>query len=144
MAARSRNLRVLVVDDDHRCRDSLGALLEHEGFDILSAGGGNQALDVLRQGVAPGPTFVPAQRVDVHFLVLDYNMPDLTGLEVLRVIRSELQVVIPAILVSGECSPDLERSVRSEGVFALAEKPIEPVSFRELVRSLVKFWFPED
>lgn len=165
MAARSNNLRVLVVDDDRNCRDSLGALLATEGFDILSAEGGNQALEVLRQpgtglpgagpaSAVPGaglpgaepskgvPSLVPPSRVQVHFLVLDYNMPDLTGLEVLRVIRSELQVVIPAILVSGECDARLERSVRREGAFAVAEKPIEPVSFRELVRSLVDRWFP--
>lgn len=130
--------RVLVADDDNRCRDSLELLLATEGFEILSAGGGLQALEVLRRQ-AEQRALQTLQRI--HFLVMDYNMPDLNGLEVLRVIRQELNIVIPVIMVSGEAGPELERSVHKQGGFALAHKPIEPVSFRQLVWSLIQSEF---
>lgn len=138
MGSETHNLRVLVADDDRRCRDSLEALLECEGFEILTAGGGREALEFLREQRAASSR----RTVRIHFLVLDYNMPDLTGLDVIRVIRRELQLAIPSILVSGEASPALEESVRTEGGYALAEKPIEPVTFRQLIHKMIESQFP--
>lgn len=134
-------LTVLLADDDLCCRDSLAQLLAHEGFRILCAAGGLEALDVLRP-----------QRAQVHLLVLDYEMPDLTGLQVLRVVREELRLTVPAIVVSGRADvlvsarterPESEGSGREGSVrqgggeFALAPKPIEPISFRQLVWHLL-------
>ena len=65
-------------------------------------------------------------------------MPDLNGLEVLRRMRLQLRVSLPSILVSGEFSTDLERTVRQEGGFALVPKPVQLSQFRRLVRNLVE------
>ncbi|MEM7164702.1 MAG: response regulator [Planctomycetota bacterium] len=134
MAPGSQSFTVLLADDDNRCRDSLGHLLAGEGFQILSANGGSEALQYLR------PTRPAARRADI--LILDYNMPDLDGLEVLRVVRQELRLRIPTILVSGNASAQLETSVLQIGGFALVPKPIEPISFRQLVWRLVETEFP--
>lgn len=150
-----QDLTVLLADDDLRCRDSLAQLLATEGFRILSAAGGQEVLDVLRSDLGHGvlPGHPVRLRPRVHFLVLDYEMPDLNGLEVLRVVRQEFRLRLPAILVTGRAADlELERTVRGEealqdafhhGVFALAGKPVEPVSFRRLVWELMTRGWPE-
>ena len=71
------------------------------------------------------------------FLVLDVHMPDLTGVEVLRRIRSEYRWSFPALFVSGEASVELKKDVEEVGGFALLPKPVEPDLFRSRIRDLV-------
>ena len=131
MAAASSlvDYRVLVADDDERVRGSLASLLDGEGFDTLPVNCGTEVLRLLQ---------APRSETRIDFLVLDYNMPDLTGVEVLRRMREHLGLFLPSILVSGEFSDDLEQMVLEVGGFALVSKPIQPASFRRLVWKLVK------
>ena len=129
MAAASVDYRVLVADDDERVRGSLESLLGGEGFSTLPV---NCGFEVLRLVEAP------RTEVRIDFLVLDYNMPDLTGVEVLRRMREQLGLFLPTILVSGEFSDSLEQTVLEVGGFALVSKPIQPTLFRRLVWRLVK------
>src|SRR6185503_4709946 len=62
---------VLIVDDDTMFRESLRASLEHEGFRVLEASTGDEALHVMAD-----------ERVEV--LVTDLSMPGLNGIELLR------------------------------------------------------------
>jgi CheY-like chemotaxis protein len=65
--------RVLLVDDDNTVRDSLYTLLESDGYEVLAASNGPDALDICRQSAPP-----------VELLVTDYNMPEMSGLELAR------------------------------------------------------------
>ena len=123
----TRSYRVLIADDDSGCLESISTLLSQEGFLTRAVGGGEQVLECLRQA----PTAV-------HFLVIDYHMPDLTGLEVLRIVRLELKLSLPSIVMSGDFSQELENVVRAQGGFALVPKPVEPIHFRRIVRRLVE------
>ena len=123
-------LRVLLADDDSRCRSSLASLLAADGFDTHGVDSGQEVLHEINK-----PSFSVSP---VHFLVLDYNMPDLTGLDVLRKVKNELGLRLPAILVSGEFSLALQRTVLEEGGFALVPKPVQPIPFRHLVWELVR------
>ena len=119
-------LRVLLADDDTRCRSSLASLLAADGFVTFGVDNGREVLTEIRA------------RTPVHFLVLDYNMPDLTGLDVLRALRRDLGLRLPTILVSGEFSLKLQQEVLREGGFALVPKPVQPTPFRSLVSELVQ------
>jgi putative two-component system response regulator len=148
---------VLVADDDERSLDCMVALLAGEGFAIESFLGGRDAL--VRLGlpgagaprltgdpVGPGdPTArrtTPPAAPGIDFLVLDYNMPDLTGIEVLERLRISFGAPPPpAILVSGESSRELERSWLEVGGFALLPKPVVPDEFRREVRRLIRRHF---
>jgi two-component system, OmpR family, KDP operon response regulator KdpE len=68
---------VLVVDDDPRCRAMIAASLTAEGFNVLEASDGYQAIGVLCR---PSP--------DLHLLIVDTEMPGLHGWEVIRYARS--------------------------------------------------------
>lgn len=139
MGNRLVQYRALVVDDDPSCRDSMSALLALEGFATLPVAEGGSAFAIIRatqelRGVPRSE--VAAAHNEVHFLVLDNQLPDFTGLEVLRRMRA-LPFFLPSILVTGEYSPGLERAVLDLGGFAVVPKPVEPVRFRVLVRNLV-------
>ena len=154
---------MLVADDDPGSREGLTSLLALEGFLTVPVDCGQRALDCIRafrdwptdsansslvdsSSVDSGPDFSGPessraghhQRADdeIDFLVLDYNMPDLTGLEVLRRIH-RYRIALPTIMVTGQFTNELERIVLREGGFALVPKPIKLDYFRELVWELV-------
>src|SRR5918996_2864567 len=73
--------RVLVVDDERSMRELLSIVLRRDGYDVLVAANGKQAVDVLKR-----------ERLDV--LITDIRMPELTGVDVLR----EAKRIDPAII----------------------------------------------
>ncbi len=72
---RSREARVLLVDDDSHFRDHISALLEAEGMDVTSLGDPSKVLEVMRNTVP-------------DILLLDVTMPGVTGFDVCRMLRS--------------------------------------------------------
>jgi two-component system, cell cycle sensor histidine kinase and response regulator CckA len=77
---------VLVVDDDRLSREGLELVLIHRGFEVITAAGGQAALEV-----------VEARGMDLAVVLLDLTMPDLDGVETfqrLRVLREDLPVVL--------------------------------------------------
>ena len=65
--------RILLVDDENSVRDSLYALLESAGYEVLAASNGPDGLTIFRQAAPP-----------IDLLVTDYNMPRMSGLELAR------------------------------------------------------------
>ena len=82
----SSPLLILIADDDLGVRDSLCALLESAGYDTLVASSGKEAIAQLEQ------------RPDL--VLTDVNMPDSTGLEVIKAVRLTGRPV-PIIAMSG-------------------------------------------
>ena len=74
----SSNPKILIVDDDKFLLDMYTTKFREQGFDVVSVGGGNEALEALRVG---GDTF--------HAALLDLVMPAMDGFEILRRIREE-------------------------------------------------------
>ena len=101
---------VLVADDDASVRDSLKAVLETSGYDVITADDG---LEVERH--LDNPT--------VDLLVLDLNMPRRNGWAVLKE-TSLKHLLTPVIVITGLCNQSKLISV--PGVGAFLKKPIEP------------------
>lgn len=72
----SKQIRVLVVDDDEEFREQVREYLAKVGFDVFAAGGGEEALDVAR-----------SQKV--HLIVLDVMMARFNGWEVCKYLRGQ-------------------------------------------------------
>jgi two-component system chemotaxis response regulator CheY len=70
-------MKALVVDDSRSMRAILSKQLRELGFQVVEAAGGVEALRALNE---EGP---------IHLVLLDWNMPDMDGREVLTLIRSE-------------------------------------------------------
>jgi CheY-like chemotaxis protein len=101
---------ILVVDDHEAFRELLRRALSHAGYDCAVAADGEEALEVLRN-----------QSVDA--VLLDYDMPKMTGVELLRQIRSDPMLSkLPVVGMSGhELDPAEARSFTS-----FLRKPLSP------------------
>jgi len=84
-----KNRRILVVDDEERMVRFIRLNLEQDGFQVLEAHRGSQALDRLRTGLP-------------DLVLLDVMMPDLDGFEVLRMIREISSVPVIMLTAKGE------------------------------------------
>ena len=91
---------VLVVDDDAEIRETLTHLLQAEGYTVLRAANGVQALEQLRAG-------------HPNVMLLDLMMPVMSGWEVLEELGAsgELESV-PIIVVSAMCAPGARACLR--------------------------------
>ncbi|MDH5299272.1 MAG: response regulator [Desulfobulbaceae bacterium] len=88
-----KDIRVLVVDDTSTMRTILKVLLKNMGIDKVSeASDGEMALQLLR-------------RMPVDLILSDWNMPRMTGIELLQEVRQDVLLKdIPFIMVSAEAS----------------------------------------
>jgi CheY-like chemotaxis protein len=88
---RSRGCVVLVVDDDHDCREMICGTLRDFGYSVLESDNGAEALLQLLDEHTPVPTVI----------VLDLMMPTMSGQELLRLLKSYHRFSrIPVILTS--------------------------------------------
>ena len=114
---------VLFVDDDEIVLESLEEGLLDESYHKLFAKSGQEALEIL-------------QREEVHVIVTDMCMPEMTGLELLRTIRKEYPNIIGIILTGYELDAELEKAVNHREVFRLVAKPLWKLGgkFEKLIR----------
>jgi len=123
--------RVLVVDDDQWLRPLLGTWLAEEGYDVLEADSGPEALKQVR---------------DEHpdLVVLDANLPQRSGLAVLEdLANDEPTSNLPVILVSG--SVDLKESAQAHLADAALHKPLDLEELLlHIARSLAAHQHSED
>jgi CheY-like chemotaxis protein len=105
--------RLLVVDDEEMVREALAEHLEYEGFGVLAAANGTEALTLLAAGEA----------VDV--LVTDLSMPGMDGLALIHAARAR-RPGLPAILLTGYAQDDTALAVSGaiSGTFSLLRKPV--------------------
>jgi signal transduction histidine kinase len=86
--------RILLVEDDHAIRDVMLSLLEDEGYLVLTAQNGQEALDALRTAAAP------------DLIILDLRMPVMDGWQFRAVQKGDPALAgIPVVAVSADGSP---------------------------------------
>jgi two-component system, OmpR family, response regulator CpxR len=92
---------VLLVEDDADIRDSLQDILEEEGFDVVPASNGKQAIDFLTMNEPAGAALV----------ILDLLMPMVTGWEVLERMTTDPRLAdIPVLVLSAAAAAKPERA----------------------------------
>ena len=113
--------KVLVIDDEPSIVELFTDYLNGQGFDVISAGGGEEGLDRLR---LDSPDIV----------LLDMRMPELDGLETLRRIR-KVNLRVPVLMVSGNDDIAAAKEAIALGAF---DYTLKPVDFNYLCRALDK------
>lgn len=104
--------RLLITDDDRDFRETIAGALADRGFETLQAGDGEEALDVI-------------SRQEVHLLLLDMQMPRLSGLETIERLRSrELVLPLPWILISGALNDEIRARAQAAAAFSILPKPL--------------------
>ena len=99
---------IAVVDDDDAIRRALSRLLRGSDFDVLTFGSGREFINSLR---GPRPDCV----------ILDYQMPELTGAEVLCLL-SLAQIQLPVIIMTAYDHPVVREECRRMGAVACIGK----------------------
>jgi PAS domain S-box-containing protein len=116
-------LQVLLVDDDPLIQFSVRALLGRLGHQTTSATTGAEALARLEEGYQP------------ELVVLDLNMPGLSGAETLARLRAVLPRV-PVIIATGKPDQAAQELVTAYAGVALLPKPFTMLNFRSLLEEL--------
>jgi CheY-like chemotaxis protein len=103
--------KVLVVDDEKDIRDSLKQVLEFEGFEVLTASDGADALKLLNQVSRPA------------VIILDLMMPGMNGFEFIEVQQHTAGIdQVPVIVVSAD--PELRKKAPQLHANRVMRKPI--------------------
>ncbi len=117
-------MKILVVDDFSTMRRIVRNLLGELGFasaNMLEADDGNSALAVLR-----------SSRID--FVVTDWNMPGMTGIDLLRAIRADPTLKsLPVLMVTAENSREQIIAAAQAGVNGYIVKPFTAVTLKEKI-----------
>jgi len=119
----SRGLSLLIADDDEELRHSLGSAFEPMGFNVYLAPGGTRAVRLARENA-------------IDIAILDINMPDLSGIEAMRMIRKIRRSVGCIFITSDPTALVKERAVFTGG-FAIVRKPIRIERLRCAVREIL-------
>jgi DNA-binding response OmpR family regulator len=115
--------RVLLVDDDPTVRDSLNDVLVSEGYFVIPAENGQQALEL-------------AGRLPVDLALLDLNMPVKNGWDTFEHLTRE-HPLLPIIIVTAR--PNQLFTALNAGVGALLEKPMDiPILLRTMEKLLAE------
>ena len=109
------NKKILVVDDEERMLRFIRLNLEHDGFNVIEAIKGHEALDKMRTGMP-------------DLILLDVMLPDLDGFEVLKMVREISS--IPIIMLTAKGEEDDRVKGLELGADDYVTKPFSP---RELV-----------
>jgi len=114
-------VKILIADDSRVMRQIVTRTLRQAGFgghDIVEAADGRQALDL-----------AAAERPDL--IIADWNMPELTGVEVLRRLRAAGNGVRFGFVTS-ECTPEMQEQAREAGAEFFIVKPFTAERFGQV------------
>lgn len=119
------NMRVLVVDDFATMRRIISNVLKQLGFEnILEAEDGTKALQVLE-----------TEKVD--FVITDWNMPQMSGLDLLKAIRaSEDKKDIPVLMVTAEAMQENIMKAAQAGVNNYIIKPFDAKTLSDKINKI--------
>ncbi|MCB5227782.1 chemotaxis response regulator CheY [Alishewanella sp. 16-MA] len=116
----NKNMKILVVDDFSTMRRIIKNLLRDLGFtNISEADDGSTALPMLQGG-------------DFDFVVTDWNMPGMQGIDLLRAIRADAKLKhIPVMMVTAEAKKEQIIAAAQAGVNGYIVKPFTAATLQE-------------
>ena len=124
-ASSAAPLRILVADDNPTNREVIGRILERGGHAVSLVNDGEQALDAFERD-AP------------NLVILDRNMPGMSGLEALQALRlmTRGRERVPVIMLSADVTTDARREALEAGADAFLPKPLETVRLLDEIQAL--------
>jgi DNA-binding NtrC family response regulator len=111
-------LKIMVVDDDDKARKLLKDFLEHEGYEVITARGGKEAVKNIKEG----PDIV----------LLDIMMPDIHGMKVLDKLQ-EMAPETDVIMVTALAEHAVGVETQKRGAFDFVTKPIDLKHLKQLL-----------
>lgn len=121
----NKDMKILIVDDFSTMRRIIKNLLRDLGFNNTSeADDGNTALPILQSG-------------SYDFLVTDWNMPGMTGIDLLKAVRADAKLSkMPVLLVTAEQKRDQIIEAAQAGVNGYIVKPFTAITLKEKIEKI--------
>ncbi len=122
----SSGIRFLVVDDFSTMRRMVRVVLHELGYEnVIEAEDGDSALPILKQG-------------GIDFLVTDWNMPGMQGLELLKAVRADPKLAkLPVLLVTAEAKRDQIVEAAQAGVSGYVLKPFTAQTLKSKIEKIL-------
>jgi len=120
-----KNMKILIVDDFSTMRRIIKNLLRDLGFNnTVEADDGNTALPILKAG-------------GIDFLVTDWNMPGMPGIDLLRAVRADEKLAsLPVLLVTAEAKREQIVEAAQAGVNGYVVKPFTAETLKEKIEKI--------
>lgn len=119
---------VLLVEDDGPLRRCLAELIADKGWRVHATGSGSEAVEL-------------AKTHAVDFSLVDFHLPGITGLDVVRTITREVRP-LPSIMMSGQASSEEAKLALAEAmVFQFLRKPLDLQHLRGSMEMLIRHHF---
>lgn len=115
--------RILIVDDELGVRESFKMIFKDD-YEVSEASNGEEALMILRE-------------VKPDVIILDFMMPGIGGVEVLRWIKS-IDRQLPVIVVSAIKDTSVGKGAEKLGAFSYLTKPFDIMELKQVVQKAVK------
>lgn len=117
-----KDIKILVVDDFSTMRRIIKNLLRDLGFtNVEEADDGKTALPILKQG-------------RVEFLITDWNMPGMTGIDLIKEVRADPNLThIPILMVTAEAKREQIIAAAQAGVNGYVVKPFTAATLKEKI-----------
>ncbi len=118
----NKDMKILIVDDFSTMRRIIKNLLRDLGFNnTAEADDGNTALPILQSG-------------SFDFLVTDWNMPGMTGIDLLKAVRADAKLSkLPVLMVTAEQKRDQIIEAAQAGVNGYIVKPFTAITLKEKI-----------
>lgn len=122
----SKKVRFLVVDDFSTMRRIIKNLLHDLGYqDVLEADDGKAALPLLQAG-------------GIDFLITDWNMPNMAGLELLKIVRADGKLAkLPVLMLTAEAKREQIVEAAQAGVSGYVIKPFTAETLKEKIDKIL-------
>lgn len=112
-------MKAIVVDDSRAMRMVLKKQLASLGYDVMEAGNGQEALDVLR-------------KESVGLAVVDWNMPVMSGIELVKALSAEAMLkTLRVLMVTSEADVSMMERALAAGAHEYLMKPFTPDALRD-------------
>lgn len=129
----ARPLRILVAEDNKVNQQILVGILEHAGHKTYIAETGEKALNMLNESLD-----------ELDMLIVDMNMPDYSGTEVVRAMRYfDTKIHLPVIMLTADATPEARKRSMDAGADVFLTKPIDSKGLLEAVAKLAQIESPE-
>ncbi len=119
--------KVLIIDDSNLIRTQLRSILANMGFMIHEAKDGPEGIEQLRK-----------LKDELTLVVTDYNMPNMTGIEMIENYREEFgEITFPILILTTEKSLELIKKAKQIGVKGWLAKPFNDQIIEQVVTKLI-------
>ncbi len=122
---KKKKTKLLIVDDSSNNREAINYWLSEENYEILHAANGISALKTCE-------AFIP------DIILLDYNLPDIDGIEVCQKIRANKTLPFIPIIMMSSYAPEANIIALEQGVDEFIEMPIQPAELKSRIKATLR------